>query len=137
MGKIRNSELGYGNGNMSQTSINQSNYDKKINDLTRSLILKNKIHPHNLPIKDKPNSIIEQYDDDGKLIRRRYYDENGNAYQDIDYTDHGRPDRHKVPHTHKIINDNESIYRKKGVKPYGYEEIHGNNQKRVWYILQL
>lgn len=115
MGKLRNSELGYGIGNMSQTNINQFNYDKKIDDLIHSLILKNKIHPHSLPIRDKPNSKIEQYDDTGKLIRIRYYDENGIAYKDEDYTDHGRPDRHKVPHTHIIIINDNNIIRKRGV----------------------
>lgn len=78
---------------------------------------KNHIHPHNLPIKNIPNSTIEQRDDDGKLIRIRHYDENGNAYKDVDYTDHGRPDTHKVPHTH-IIEIGVVIDRKKGAKSH-------------------
>lgn len=80
---------------------------------------KNNIHPHKLPIKGIPNSQIEQRDDDGKLIRIRHYDENGNAYKDVDYTDHGRPDIHKVPHTH-IIEIGEIIDRKKGARQNGY-----------------
>ena len=115
--------------------MSQSNVEKKIDELGKSLLLKNHIYPHNLPVKDKPNSSIEQYDDNGKLIRRRYYDENGNAYKDIDYTDHGRPDKHKVPHTHNIINEDKNIYRKKGVKPYGNNKIYGYNQKRFWCIV--
>lgn len=37
----------------------------------------------------------------GKVIQRRYYDKNGNADMDIDYTNHGNPKKHpKVPHRH-------------------------------------
>ena len=33
-----------------------------------------------------------------------YYDEDGNAYLDIDYTDHGNPKTHPiVPHQHHIV----------------------------------
>lgn len=83
----------------------------------KSLDLKNHITPHKLPIVHIPNSHIEQHDDSGKLIRIRHYDENGNAYKDVDYDDHGRPDTHKVPHTH-IIEIGTIIDRKKGVKEY-------------------
>ena len=56
--------------------------------------MKNNIYPHRLPINYKSNSKIEQKDEHGNVVRIRYYDENGNAYKDVDYTDHGRPDRH-------------------------------------------
>lgn len=81
--------------------------------------LKNHNHPHNLPIKHTPNSTIEQRDDNGNLVRIRHYDDKGNAYKDVDYTDHGRPDTHKVPHTHKI-EIGTVIDRKKGAKPHAY-----------------
>lgn len=81
--------------------------------------LKNHNHPHHLPIKHTPNSTIEQRDDNGNLVRIRHYDENGNAYKDVDYTDHGRPDTHKVPHTH-IIEIGTIIDRKKGARPHAY-----------------
>ena len=42
-----------------------------------------------------------------------------NANNDIDYTDHGRHDIHKVPHTH-IIEIGTIIDRKKGVRPHAY-----------------
>ncbi len=79
--------------------------------------VKNHITPHHLPMTHIPNSRIEQRDDNGKLIRIRHYDEHGNAYKDVDYTDHGRPDTHKVPHTH-IIDTGNGIDRKKGAKSY-------------------
>ncbi len=55
----------------------------------------------NLPTKSKPNSKKTLYKN-GKKIRDRYYDEQGYAKKDIDYTDHGNPKEHpKVPHEHK------------------------------------
>lgn len=54
-----------------------------------------------LPTKSKPNSKKTLYHN-GKKIRERYYDKNGRAQKDIDYTDHGNPKEHpKVPHEHK------------------------------------
>lgn len=39
---------------------------------------------------------------DNKLVQRRYYDKDGKADEDIDYTNHGNPKQHpKVPHRHK------------------------------------
>lgn len=58
-----------------------------------------------------PDSTITQKDDQGNIIRIRHYDEHGNAYKDVDYTDHGRPDIHKVPHT-RIIEIGNIINRK-------------------------
>ena len=53
-----------------------------------------------LPVKSKPNSKKTLYRN-GKKIRERYYDENGYAKTDIDYTNHGNPKEHpKVPHEH-------------------------------------
>ncbi len=123
MGRSKNSGLGHGIGSSPQGTIFQDNLNSKINKLSlkglsfKEYVMKNNIHPHNLPLKHIPNSKIEQYDDSGKITRIRYYDENGNAYKDVDYTDHGRPDRHKVPHTH-IIEIGNDIDRKKGVLPY-------------------
>lgn len=114
MGRKYNSGLCIG----ANGQISIDNYDllDKLNN-QKSYFMKNNIYPHRLPIKDKPNSKIEQKDDYGNVVRVRYYDEKGNAYKDVDYTDHGRPDRHKVPHTH-IIEIGNNIDRKKGVLPY-------------------
>lgn len=57
--------------------------------------------PNKLPTKSKPNSKKTLYRN-GKKIRDRYYDKNGRAQKDIDYTDHGNPKEHpQVPHEHK------------------------------------
>ena len=75
--------------------ISFENYEllDKLNS-QKHYFMKNNIYPHRLPIKYMPNSNIEQKDEHGNVVRIRYYDENGNAYKDVDYTDHGRPDRH-------------------------------------------
>ena len=100
---------------MGKWKTNSSSLSKNIS----GLFAKNHSHPHSLPMTSVPNSTIEQTDDQGKIIRIRHYDENGNAYKDVDYTDHGRPDTHKVPHTH-IIEIGEIIDRKKGTKSHAH-----------------
>ena len=56
---------------------------------------------HTLPTTGTPDSVTQKYDAAGNLVTERYYDSNGNALRDIDYTDHGNPKAHpKVPHEH-------------------------------------
>lgn len=56
---------------------------------------------HSISTTGTPNSVCQKYDDQGNLEKERYYDNNGRAELDIDYTDHGNPERHpKVPHEH-------------------------------------
>lgn len=58
---------------------------------------------HSLPMSGTPNSVTQK-EKDGKIVTERYYGEDGNAYLDIDYTDHGNPKTHNtVPHQHEII----------------------------------
>ena len=48
-----------------------------------------------LPEEGAPNSVVEKIDPDtGEVMQRRYYDENGKAFLDVDYGDHGYPDAH-------------------------------------------
>lgn len=48
-----------------------------------------------LPEEGSPNSVVEKvHPKTGEVIQRRYYDENGKAFIDIDMTDHGFPDDH-------------------------------------------
>ncbi|MBC2138011.1 hypothetical protein [Listeria innocua] len=56
-----------------------------------------------LPYKSsKPYSSKDFYDGK-KLKQRRYYDKNGKAQMDIDYTNHGNAKAHpKVPHRHNF-----------------------------------
>lgn len=53
-----------------------------------------------LPIASEPNSVTKNYKN-GQMVQERYYDENGDVYLDIDYTDHNNPKTHPVvPHQH-------------------------------------
>lgn len=53
-----------------------------------------------LEIKGEPNSVTKNYKH-GRMIQEQYYDEKGDVYLDIDYTDHGNPKFHPVvPHQH-------------------------------------
>ena len=58
---------------------------------------------------------VTQYFKDGKLSSERYYDGNGDAYLDIDYSDHGNPKTHpNVPHEHDIwFDENGGFHRGK------------------------
>lgn len=57
---------------------------------------------HSLPMNGEGNSVTQSYIG-GKLIQERYYDSDGNAYLDIDYSNHGNPRTHPtVPHQHHI-----------------------------------
>lgn len=56
-----------------------------------------------LPEKGKPYEIAEKKNKSGKIIQRRYYDGKGNAFIDIDLTDHGFSDKHPSPHKHRWI----------------------------------
>lgn len=54
-----------------------------------------------LPTRHKPNSRLSLYRR-GKLEQERYYDGEGKAERDIDYSDHDNPKQHPdVPHEHK------------------------------------
>lgn len=55
-----------------------------------------------LPTHGAPNSSVDRVDKKGNVIQRRFYDKNGRATKDIDFTDHGNPKKHpKVPHEHR------------------------------------
>ena len=56
---------------------------------------------HTISTTGVPHSVFQKFDSTGKLEKERYYDNNGRAELDIDYTDHGNSAKHpKVPHEH-------------------------------------
>ena len=71
---------------------------------------------HSIPPHGKPNSVLKNYQN-GILTSERYYGANGNAYLDIDYTNHGNSKTHPiVPHEHDIsFKSNGDMSRKKEV----------------------
>ena len=64
-----------------------------------------------VPNTYKPNSVVQKRDG-GRVITERYYNERGEPYLDIDYTDHGNPKTHPiVPHEHEIKYKNGKLNR--------------------------
>ena len=58
-------------------------------------------NPKDFERTGKPNSSIDRVDEKGRIITRRWYDGNGRAKKDVDFTDHGNPKTHpEVPHEH-------------------------------------
>lgn len=53
-----------------------------------------------LPTTGKPNSSVDFYGENGTLMQRRYYDENGRAIEDIDYEHSNGDNSHVFPHRH-------------------------------------
>lgn len=69
---------------------------------------------HAIEKTSTPNSVMIKYVK-GNKISERYYDENGKAYLDIDYTDHGNRKTHPiVPHQHVIRWENGEFKRDVG-----------------------
>ena len=63
-----------------------------------------------LPMTGNPYSVLTKTDNSGEIIMERYYDKDGKAYLDIDYTNHGNASLHPViPHEHPIIWDESGI----------------------------
>ena len=59
----------------------------------------------NVPSTFRPKSVIKKIVN-GYVVSERYYNSKGEAYLDIDYTCHGRPNTHpEVPHIHRWTKD--------------------------------
>ena len=72
---------------------------------------------HGSSIKGIPNSVTIKKNKKGFVITERYYDKDGNAYLDIDYTNHGNSKGHPiVPHQHRMTIIGNKIIREKGVQ---------------------
>lgn len=94
---------------------------KKVDKINKIDTTDNK---NKLGIKSEPNSVTKNYKH-GRMIQERYYDENGDVYLDIDYTDHNNPKYHPiVPHQHNWYRNEEGKLKRRK-----YEKIkkRGNN----------
>lgn len=57
----------------------------------------------NIKLTGNPNSVYIKHNKNGDIKTERYFGKNGEAYLDIDYTNHGNPKTHPVvPHEHII-----------------------------------
>ena len=55
---------------------------------------------NSLSLYGPANGSATLYYEDGSIKQIRYYDSEGRAYMDTDYTDHGNPSIHTNPHNH-------------------------------------
>lgn len=63
------------------------------------LVLENK--SLDVPLHYVPNTVVKRIEGN-YVVSERYYNEMGDVYLDIDYTDHGNPKTHPhVPHIHR------------------------------------
>lgn len=73
---------------------------------------------NSIPKKHKPNSVCKKVLN-GYVITERYYNINGEAYLDIDYTCHGNPKKHPdVPHVHRWEKDTNGELHRKGCEKF-------------------
>ncbi|ADU21973.1 polymorphic toxin-type HINT domain-containing protein [Ruminococcus albus] len=57
-----------------------------------------------LPTYNTPGTgPLNKYDEYGNIIQTKYYDEYGRQIGWVDFTDHGYPDVHTIPHWHEVI----------------------------------
>jgi len=102
-----NLDFGGGGGNASgKALVNGVDYNvagsSSVKDVNSVYVMADS---HSIPLLGPPNSVTQNYKA-GHLDSERYYDDNGNAYLDIDYTNHGNSKMHpRVPHQHKITYD--------------------------------
>lgn len=87
--------------NAGKSSKIESEYKKM---LDKRDIIKNSELKNGLSIKGSPNSISDKTDDDGKVLQRRVYGDDGKAVVDYDTTDHGLPHLHPTG-AHKNVFD--------------------------------
>jgi hypothetical protein len=60
------------------------------------------ISQSNLPKSGLANWKYDKISNDGRILQRRFYDCEGNAFEDVDMTNHGQPRAHPhVPHVHE------------------------------------
>ncbi|WP_413536998.1 T7SS effector LXG polymorphic toxin [Carnobacterium divergens] len=65
-----------------------------------------KVNEKDAEITGDPDSSVDIYNNNGDLVRRRWFDSDGRAIRDIDYTNHGHPKNHpEVPHEHNWTYD--------------------------------
>ena len=103
----------YGGGGNSDGSVNGEDFNSAGSQSVGEVdSVKVTADEHSVPAHGEPNSVSQNYKN-GSLDSERYYDGNGDAYLDIDYTDHGNPKTHPtVPHEHNIwFDDNGGLHR--------------------------
>ncbi len=87
--------------------VNGSDYNSANSNTVKTVNTVKKTNLHSVPITGTSNSVTRNYKN-GVLDSERYYGNDGKAYLDIDYSDHGNPKTHPtVPHEHDIWFDSD------------------------------
>lgn len=87
--------------------------------------MKNSELPNGLPIKGKPNSIVDKVDDAGNTLQRRKHGSDGMAIVDYDTSDHNLPHAHPTgAHKHEFDYSKKSPRR--APKPLTEQELMEN-----------
>lgn len=72
---------------------------KSVKIIVKKTIIE-RTHDYKVPIDGDKNSVLIILEDN-HIVQERYFDQNGEVYLDIDYTNHGNPKQHPiVPHEH-------------------------------------
>ncbi|WP_234404783.1 hypothetical protein [Paenibacillus bouchesdurhonensis] len=87
-------------------SPNPSNSTKgtgKADDFAKEPFLPDEAYGKNLPKFVEPGTkSLNKYDEFGNLKQTKYYDDYGREKGWIDYSNHGYPENHSVPHWHEV-----------------------------------
>lgn len=82
--------------------INGSDYNTAQSKSVKKVDKVNKMSEHKVPVNGEANSVTQKIKNE-QIESERYYDEKGNVYLDIDYTNHGNSKTHPVvPHEHEF-----------------------------------
>ena len=84
--------------------------------------IKNSELANGLPIKGSANTTVDKTDDNGKVLQRRIYGDDGMAMVDIDTSDHGLPKAHPKG-AHKHIFDHSKKKPRGNPQPLTEEEL--------------
>ncbi|WDZ54910.1 contractile injection system protein, VgrG/Pvc8 family [Paenibacillus polymyxa] len=75
----------------------------KTDDFAKEPFLPDGAYGNNLPKLVQPGTkSLPKYDEYGNLKQTKYYDEYGREKGWVDYTNHGYPENHSVPHWHEV-----------------------------------
>lgn len=74
--------------------------------LEARIVVRNSDLPNGLPIESTPNSITDKTDEEGQVLQRRVYGDNGKAIADFDTNDHGLHKQHPTGAHKNVFNYN-------------------------------
>ena len=75
-----------------------------VDDFSKEPFLPDEAYGENLPKFVGPGTkSLNKYDEYGNIKQTKYYDDYGREKGWVDFTNHGYPDNHSVPHWHEVL----------------------------------